>query len=107
MSERRTTGGQGAEGASRRVNRLGEEYRFGVVLLLLLATFICLMSGPKAAWIRPLTVTLQGATLLAAMAAARVRPRWQQVGRVIVGLALVLSVGAAFTHGDFARAATA
>jgi hypothetical protein len=91
----------------RAVTRLGEEYRFGIVLLLLLATFALLASGPKAAWTRPLTVTLQGCTLIAALAAARVGERVQRLGGVFVVVCIAVSFAAAFTDGDVGRALTA
>lgn len=62
-------------------------YRFGVVLLLLLATFIFLASGPTGDWVPLVAVALQSATLFAAFAASG-------VGRRLWNLALVVVLGA-------------
>ena len=42
-------------------------YRFGVVLLLLLATFVFMAAGFSGSWVPLVTVALQGATLLATL----------------------------------------
>jgi hypothetical protein len=52
--------------------------RFGVVLVLLLATFVLLACGFRSPWVRVAVVALQGATLLAVLAAARVSERVQR-----------------------------
>ena len=63
------------------------EYRFGLVLLLLLATFTFMAAGLTGAWTGVVTVLLQGATLIAALSAA-------QVARSLVRLAALVTVGA-------------
>jgi hypothetical protein len=68
------------------------EYRFGLVLLLLLVTFVVLMTGSTATWMRPISVALTGATLLAALAAADVSMRTRRVATIVVVLAAVGSV---------------
>ena len=50
-------------------------YRYGVVLLLLLATFLFLTAGLSGKWVPLVTVVLEGATLLATLAAAHARRR--------------------------------
>ena len=67
------------------------EYRFGLVLILLLALFVLLMTGTTSKWARPITVALTGATLLAALIAADVSPRLR---RLAVLLALAAFVAA-------------
>jgi hypothetical protein len=68
------------------------EYRFGLVLLLLLMTFVVLMTGSTSTWLRPLTVVLTGATLLAALFAADVPLRIRRIAGVVVVIAAVASL---------------
>jgi hypothetical protein len=65
------------------------EYRFGVVLLLLFATFVFLASGPSGDWVAIVTVVLQGATLLAAFSAAGASRGLWRLAIVVVVVALV------------------
>ncbi len=51
------------------------EYRFGLVLTLLLTTYVFMASGVSGGWVRVVTVTLQGLTLLAALRASQVSRR--------------------------------
>lgn len=74
-------------------------YRFGIVLLLLLATFIFLASGPTGDWVPLVAVVLQGATLLAALAASGVRQRLFRVALVVVLAALVSAAVTIFVGG--------
>ena len=46
-------------------------YRFGVVLILLLVTYTFMATAPSGDWVRVVTTTLQGLTLLAAFRASR------------------------------------
>jgi Ion channel len=68
------------------------EYRFGLVLILLLATFVLLMTGTTSKWARPLTVALTGATLLAALLAADVSPRLRRLAALLALAAFVASL---------------
>ena len=68
------------------------EYRYGLVLLLLLLTFVVLMTGSSSSWLRPLTVILTGATLLAALTAADTAPRLRRLAMVCVVIAVIGSV---------------
>jgi hypothetical protein len=70
----------------------GGEYRFGLVLLLLLLTFVVLMTGSTSTWLRPLTVTLTGLTLLAALSAADVSRRVRRTALITVVLAALASL---------------
>jgi voltage-gated potassium channel len=79
-------------------------YRFGVVLLLLLATFIFLASGPSGDWVPLVAVVLQGATLLAALSAAGAARALWRVAVVVVLVALVSASTALFIGGDRANA---
>ena len=60
-------------------------YRFGYVLVLLLVTFVFLAAAPTGDWVRPVTVLLEGLTLLAALFASRVRQYFIRIAVVIVG----------------------
>ena len=73
----------------RRVDTREPAYRFGIVLLLLFATFAFLASGPTGNWVALVAVVLQGATLLAALSASGAsRALWRlAVLVVLVGLA--------------------
>jgi hypothetical protein len=64
-------------------------YRYGIVLLLLLATFVFLAIGPTGDWVPLVAVILQGATLLAALAASASSPRLFRIGVAVVIVSLV------------------
>ena len=83
-----------SESEERRARQRGQraEYRFGLVLLLLLATFVVLMTGSTSTWIRPLTVVLTGATLLAALFAADASVRLRRIAAVVVAISIVGSL---------------
>jgi hypothetical protein len=68
------------------------EYRFGLVLVLLLATFVVLMIGSSSTWMRPVVVALAGTTLVAALFAAGVSLRLRRVAAVIGAAAFLTSV---------------
>ena len=74
-------------------------YRFGIVLLLLLATFIFLASGPSGDWVAAVAVVLQGATLLAAFSAAGVSRGLRHLTVAVVLIALVSASTAIFIGG--------
>lgn len=86
MPERGEQSARGAETGAR------GEYRFGLVLILLLATFMFLMAGSTAKWTRPVGVALIGATLLASLFAAGVSPRVRRIATIVVVLAVVGSL---------------
>jgi hypothetical protein len=66
-------------------SRARAEYRFGIVLLLLLAAFTFMAAAPTGTWSRPVTLLVQGATLIAALTAAG-------VARALVRSAVVVTV---------------
>ena len=76
------------------------EYRFGLVLFLLLCNFVVLMTGSSERWVRPLSVALSGATLLAALFAASIAPRLQHVASVCVGIAFLASLSLVWIGGS-------
>jgi Ion channel len=64
-------------------------YRYGIVLLLLFATFVFLAVGPTGHWVPLVAVILQGATLLAALAASASSPRLWRVAVAVITVSLV------------------
>ncbi|HEY3723994.1 MAG TPA: ion channel [Acidimicrobiia bacterium] len=89
--------GTGPEGGSpegeTRADQRGAAARFGVVLLLLLITYVFLAAGPSGHWVPFVAVVLQGATLLAALAAADANRKLWRVAEVVVFLGLVAACG--------------
>jgi hypothetical protein len=71
-------------------------YRFGIVLLLLLATFVFLASGPTGNWVALVAVLLQGATLLAALYASGASRHLLRFAVVVVLIGLVAGLVALF-----------
>ena len=67
-------------------------YRFGIVLVLLLASFVVLAIGPSDPWARVVTVGLEGLTLLAALLASRTGRRLFRVASVIVVVTFLTSI---------------
>jgi hypothetical protein len=86
------------------------ESRFGVVLLLLLVTFVFLMAGSTSRWARPVGVALTGATLLAALFAADVAPQLRRlaavIARCVVGSFSLVAFGRSGECGRLARCCT-
>jgi Ion channel len=76
------------------------EYRFGIVLLLLFATFVFLASGPTGDWVAIVAVVLQGATLLAALSASGVSRGLWRVAVVVILVALVAAGWQLVAGGD-------
>jgi Ion channel len=86
-----------------RVEQRGAVARFGVVLLLLLVTFVFLASGPTGHWVPFVSVLLQGATLLAALMASEVSAGLWRVALIVVAIGLVAATGvwiADFSNAD-------
>ena len=86
-----------------RLERRNAVARFGVVLLLLLVTYVFLASGPTGRWVPFVAVVLQGATLLAALAASDANRRLWHISLTVVAIGLVSATGvwlADFTHSD-------
>jgi hypothetical protein len=65
------------------------EYRFGLVLVMLLVTFMVLMVGSDSRWLRPISVALAGATLAAALFAADVPIRLRRIAAIVSVAALI------------------
>ena len=76
-------------------------YRFGVVLILLLVTFAFMAVGFSGSWVPVVTVALEGATFLAALAASDVGPRYLRLTSVLGLIALAgATAGAFFGSGN-------
>ncbi len=71
--------------------------RFGVVLLLLLVTYVFLASAPTGHWVPFVAVVLQGATLLAALAASAASPKLWRIAVIVVCIGLVSATGVWFS----------
>ena len=83
------------------------EYRFGIVLALLLATFVFLMTGASSSWAHVVTVLLTGTTLLSALFAAEVSARYVRIAGALTVVAFVASLSAAVIGGPAGEGATA
>jgi hypothetical protein len=79
-------------------------YRYGIVLFLVFATYIFMAAGFSGAWTRPVTVALQGATLLAALAASKVSDRLIRIACFVVGVAFLGALASVFVDRDGMRA---
>jgi hypothetical protein len=64
-------------------------YRFGLVLTLLLATYVFMAAGLSGAWVRVVTAVLQGLTLLAALRASQVSRRLFRIAALVAAIAVV------------------
>jgi Ion channel len=82
------------------------EYRYGLVLILLLATFVLLMAGSASNWVRLVSVALTGATLVAALFAANVSARLRRFATLIALIAFVVVVSS-LAFGRSGREGTA
>lgn len=74
------------------LGRRWQGYRYGIVLLLLVVTYVVEVAAPGGSWSRVVTLALEGLTLLVAMAASAVSPSIVRLTTVIVGLALLAAV---------------
>jgi Ion channel len=70
-------------------------YRWGVVLLMLIASFTFAMIAPAGAWPRVVTALLQGAAVLAALSRAKVNRRLAGLALAAVAVAVVVAAVAA------------
>ena len=71
-------------------------YRYGVVLILLITTYVFMAAGPTHVVARVVTVALQGVTLLTTLIASRAGRRLFRIALVIVVLAFLAVVASAF-----------
>jgi hypothetical protein len=71
-------------------------YRFGIVLVLLLCTFVFLASSPTGTWTRLVGTILQGATLLAAMSASDASRRLFRIAAIVAFVAVASAIVSTF-----------
>jgi hypothetical protein len=83
------------------------EYRYGMVLSLLMVTFILMSNGATGAWARTLTIALQGLTLLAALYASSSPPKLRRAALVFVVVMIVATVVATPVDATVPAGATA
>ena len=76
------------------------EYRFGLVLLLLLVTFTFMAAGLTGAWTGVVAVLLQGATLIAALSAAEVARGLVRLAALVTVVALVIAATAPISGSE-------
>jgi hypothetical protein len=81
-------------------------YRYGIVLALLFATFIVMASGASGRWARLLVVALQGATLVAALAASKAKRRTFRLIGVVVLSAFAGAIASALADTSNTRGAS-
>jgi len=77
--------------------------RYGLVLVLLLVTFVFMAIGFTGDWVPLVTVVLQGVTLLAALAAAESSERLVRIALVIVVVGVVAGTFALVDGGSEAH----
>jgi hypothetical protein len=87
LRERARAGDPGGREPGRR-----DGYRFGLVLLLLAVTYVVGVAAPSAAWARLVSIILEGATLLVAMAASQVSVVITRVTGAIIGVIVLAAV---------------
>jgi hypothetical protein len=75
-------------------------YRFGLVLVLLLATFAFMASALTGAWVPLVATVLQGLTLLAAFRASQVSRRLFRFAALVVAVALLTTLGSLFFNSS-------
>lgn len=85
---------------SARVQERLAGFRYGIVLLLLFATFIVESAGGTGVWERVVTVGLQAATLVAAFVAAEVGHRLMRIAIIVAFVAFLTSLIAALTDSQ-------
>jgi len=68
-------------------------YGFGLVLLLLVATYVVMAASPPDQWARVLTVTLEGVTLLVTLVTARSGRRLFRFATLVVLFAVLGAIG--------------
>jgi hypothetical protein len=76
------------------------EYRFGLVLLSLLATFTFMAAGLSSAWTGVVAMLLQGATLIAALSAAQVAGGLVRLAALVTIVALVIAATASSSRRE-------
>jgi hypothetical protein len=74
-------------------------YRYGILLIVILASLVFQLAAPEADWARLVTIVLQGITLLMALVASRVHPYVLRLAMVAVAIAVVSATAALVGFG--------
>ncbi len=77
--------------------------RYGILLVLLLATFVFSASAPIGSWVPLTLVALQGLTLLAALAAAEANRHLLRFSLIVIAVGLAVGVDALITDTSTGR----
>jgi hypothetical protein len=72
---------------------------------LILVSLVFQLAAPDEDWARLTAIVIQGLTLLAALRASRVRPLVLRLALVVVGIAIVSSIGAYVGFGELGATA--
>jgi hypothetical protein len=73
--------------------------RYGLVLILLLVTYVLATALPAQGWVAPLLTAIQGVTVMVALAASGTSDARRHLAAAAASLAVVLAVGAALAGG--------
>jgi ion channel len=94
--------GAGIRGRYERLfDRLGmTDYRYGVLLGMILTSLVFQLAAPEADWARLVTIALQGVTLLTALVASRVHPWILRAATVAVCVAVLASAAVLIGFGE-------
>jgi hypothetical protein len=84
----------------RLLGRLGmADFRYGVVLTMILASLVFQLAAPEADWARLVTIVIQGLTLLSALVVSRVHPWVLRLSTAAVIAAVAASTAALVGFG--------
>lgn len=75
-------------------------HHYGIVLILILATLVFQLAAPEQDWARLTAIVIQGAALLAALRASRVRATILRLATIVVAIAVIASIGAYIGFGE-------
>ena len=81
------------------------EHRYGVVLFLILSSLVFQLAAPDEDWARLVAIALQGATLIAALAASQAPAVIARPATLVVALAVLGSAAALIGFGQFGTTA--
>jgi len=81
------------------------KYRFGPLLLVILASLIFQLAAPDTDWARLVTIILQSATLLLALSVSGTRREVVYLARLLVGVAILGTAGVLVGTGELGPAA--
>jgi hypothetical protein len=81
------------------------EHRYGVVLFLILSSLVFQLAAPDEDWARLVAIALQGATLIAALAASQTPAVIARPATLVVALAVLGSAAALIGFGQFGTTA--